>query len=194
MPESQRSRNQHQKATDTEKHPYVSPHTQQYSSFDNGSSNPHPLQTIHPRKFETFSWRTQSVSNFWPLDQKEKKEKQNNTATQTTALRLAVFMLFSLQRQDLLFWSLSQGDHIAAPQILQTGVFKTLGFLTSSFFFQFPREYLGWKAFYPWPPLRCPLSNGCLVSLQKFWSQCLGGLSTKWGPGTQSISCKNLAH
>ena len=50
------------------------------------------------------------------------------------------------------------------------------------------------EGIYPWLPLRCPLSNGCFVSLEKFWSQSLGGLSTKWGTGTQSISCKNLAH
>ena len=149
MPESQRSRNQHQKATDTEKHAYVSPHTQQYSSFDNGSSNPHPLQTIHPRKFETFSWRTQSVSNFWPLDQKEKKEKQNKTARQTTALRLAVFMLFSLQRQDLLFWSLSQGDHIAAPHKHCRQVSSRTWGSSPALFFLFPGEYLRWKAFTP---------------------------------------------
>lgn len=60
--------------------------------------------------------------------------------------------------------------------------------------FFIPYRVVGMEGIHPWLPLRYPLGSRCLVSLQKFWSQSLGGLSTKWGPGTQSISCKNLTH
>ena len=190
MPESQRSRKQHQKATDIEKHRYVSPHVQTIQFLWQWKQQPHPLQTTCPRKSETFSWRTESLSNLWPPEQKEKKEKQNKTPRQVGS----VHALLPAEAGPVVLITESGGPHRCpsntADRCLQDPGFPHQLF----FFFRFPREYLGWKAFYPWPPLRCPLSNGCLVSLQKFWSQCLGGLSTKWGPGTQSISCKNLAH
>lgn len=44
MPESQRSRKQHQKAGEIEKHRYVSPHIQTMQFLDNGSSSPIPYK------------------------------------------------------------------------------------------------------------------------------------------------------
>ena len=44
MPESQRSRKQHQKVTDIEKHIMYPLTFKQYSSFDNGSSSPIPYK------------------------------------------------------------------------------------------------------------------------------------------------------
>ena len=151
MPESQRSRKQHQKATNTEKHTYVSSHTQQYSSFDNGSSNPHTLQTTCPRKLETFSWRTESLSNFWPPDQKKKVENKTKQNTQTNySVKVgSIHALLPAEAGSAVLITESGGPHHCPSQTLQTSVFKTLGFLTSSFFFWISQRVVGMEAFTP---------------------------------------------
>lgn len=59
----------------------------------------------------TLSLKKQSHSVIFGPQNRRKKRKNKTKHSD----RLAVSMLFSLQRQDLLFWSLTQGDHIAAP-------------------------------------------------------------------------------
>ena len=70
--------------------------------------------------------------------QNRRKKRKNKTKHSD---RLAVSMLFCLQRQDLLFWSLSQGDHITAPHKHCRQVSSRLwGSSPALFFFGFPRE------------------------------------------------------
>ena len=143
----------------------------QYSSFDNGSSKPTPYKPPAQENWK-LSLEEQSHSVIFDLQTRRRKwkTKQNKTPRQITVLRLAASMLFSLQRQDLLFWSLSQGDHITAPHKHCRQLSSRLwGSSPALFFLDFPES--SWDGgLYPWLPLKCPLSNGCLVSLQKFWS------------------------
>ena len=86
MPESQRSRKQ-QKATDTEKCIWVSPHTQAVQLCWQWKQQPPPCIIPLPKKTwrETFSL-IGSPSNFWPPDQKKIKRKNSRL---TSTLRLA---------------------------------------------------------------------------------------------------------
>ena len=107
--ESQRNRTQHQKAAGTQKHVCVLHTFNKFSVLDYGSSNPHPVQTT-PEKIkwkEHFPLRIGPPSNLCPSNQKR------NPAN--ISFKAAVAMLFSLKRQDVLFWSRRQGDHIASP-------------------------------------------------------------------------------
>ena len=133
------------------------------------------------------------VTQYFVASRPEEKNGKQNTQTNYSVKVGSVHALLPAEAGSAVLITESGGPHRCPSQTLQTGVFKNLGFFTSSFLF-IPRRVFAMEGIYPWLPLRCPLSNGCSVSLQKFWSQSLGGLSTKWGPGTQSISCKNLAH
>ena len=102
-------------------------------------------------------------------------------------------MLFSLQRQDMMFPSLRQGGYITAPhQHCRRVSSRPWGSLLAPIF-GFP-ESIGMEGIHLQLPLRCPLGSQCLMSLPKFWSQSQVGLSTRWGSGTQGLCFKTLAH
>ena len=82
------------------------------------------------------------------------------------------------------------GHHCPSPT-LQTGVCKSLGFFTSSFFIS-PETGWGWKS--SQIPSRCPLGSQCLVSSEEFWSQSQVRLSIRLGPGIQNLCFRTLAH
>lgn len=97
-PESQRSKKQ-DKATDTEKHMWVSPHTQAVQFLWQWKQQPPPCINPLPKK----TWRESfsligSPSNFfafWPEKNQKEKLQANITFKDGRA------MLFSLPRQDL---------------------------------------------------------------------------------------------
>ena len=164
------------------------------SFFDNGSSNPHPLQRNLPKRTsrEISPLRTESPSNFCPPDQKiGKKEKKKSP--RLTHLEAAVAMLFSLQRQDMMFPSLRQEGYITAPhQHCRRVSSRPWGSLLAPFFDS--PESIGMEGIHLQLPLRCPLGSQCLMSLPKSWSQSQVGLSTGWGPGTQGLCFKTPTH
>ena len=74
-----------------------------------------PTQSTHlPQKNrkEISPLRTGPLSQFCPPDQ---KKKTKNLRQANISFKAGRAVLFSLQRQDLLFWSLRQEGHIAAP-------------------------------------------------------------------------------
>ena len=102
-------------------------------------------------------------------------------------------MLFSLQRQDMMFPSLRQEGYITAPhQHCRRVSSRPWGSLLAPFFDS--PESIGMEGIHLQLPLRCPLGSQCLMSLPKSWSQSQVGLSTRWGPGTQGLCFKTLAH
>ena len=86
LPESRRSRKQ-QKATDTEKHMWVSPHTQAVQLLWQWKQQPPPCINPLPKKTgrDTFPL-IRSPSNFWLPDQKKIRRKNSRL---TSPLRLA---------------------------------------------------------------------------------------------------------
>ena len=136
----------------------------------------------------TLSLKEQSQSVIFGPQNRRKKRKNKTKHPD----RLAVSM-FSLQRQDLLFWSLTQGDHIAAPHKHCRQV-SSRPYSSLSSFFWIPQTLAGIEGIHPWLPLRCSLGSGCSVSLQKSWSHSQVELSTRWGPGIQGLCFKTLAH
>ena len=114
MPDSQRSRKQWQKATDMQKHMCVCT-THSSTAICLTTAAEIATQSTHlPQKNrkETSSLRTGPFSQFCPHDQ-EKKRKNPRQANIT--FKAAMAMIFSLQRQDLLFRSLRQEGHTTAP-------------------------------------------------------------------------------
>ena len=104
-----------------------------------GAATPTPYKPPAQENLK-LSLDEQSLSNFWPPEQKEKKEKQNKTLRQVGS----VHVLLPAEAGSAVLITESGGPHHCPSQALQTGVFKTLGFLTSFFFFffffGFPRE------------------------------------------------------
>ena len=166
MPESQRSRKQHQKATDIEKHTYVSPHIQTIQFLWQWKQQTHPLQTTCPRKLETFSWRTESLSNFWPPDQKKKVENKTKQNTQTNySVKVgSIHALLPAEAGSAVLITESGGPHHCPSQALQTGVFKTLGNFTSFFFFFDSPES-------SWGGSHLPLASSKMPSKQRMFSE-----------------------
>ena len=107
------------------------------------------------------SLEEQSLSNFWPPEQKERKgEKKKKHPANYNVKVGSVHALLPAEAGSVLITE-SGGPHRCPSQTLQTGDFKTLGFFTSSFFFFLvPQRVVGMEGIYPWLPLRCPLSNG----------------------------------
>ena len=103
--------------------------------FTMGAATPTPYKPPAQENLK-LSLDEQSLSNFWPPEQKEKKEKQNKTLRQVGS----VHVLLPAEAGSAVLITESGGPHHCPSQTLQTTVFKTLGFLTSSFFFGFPRE------------------------------------------------------
>ena len=109
MPKPQKSRTQWQKATD------LCVHTHSSTAIHLTTAAEIPTQSTHlPQKNrkEISPLRKGPFSQFCPPDQKKKTKipRQANIS-----FKAAVAMLFFLQRQDLLFWSLRQKGHVAAP-------------------------------------------------------------------------------
>ena len=104
-----------------------------------------PPQTAHWRKFEKKLSPLQigSPTNFCCLDQKKEKnrtkEKQANIP-----FKAGRTMLFSLQRKDLLLWSLRQEGHITVPhQHCRQVSSRPCGFFPRSFLICPERSWIG---------------------------------------------------
>ena len=92
----------------------------------------------------------------------------------------------------MMFPSLRQEGYITAPHQHCRRVSRPWGSLLAPFFDS--PESIGMEGIHLQLPLRCPLGSQCLMSLPKSWSQSQVGLSTRWGPGTQGLCFKTLAH
>ena len=124
----------------------------------------HPLVKIWK---ETLCINIQSPSNFCPWDNKiEKKKSQADIS-----FKAAVAMLFSLQRQDLLFSSLRQDGHVSASHQHYRQLSSRPWGSSPALLFFISRKVVGMERIRSWIPLRSPLGSRCLVSLQRFWSQ-----------------------
>ena len=114
MPDSQRSRKQWRKARHAETCVCVPTHSSTAIHLTTAAEI--PTQSTHlPQKNrkEISPLRKGPFSQFCPPDQK--KQKTKNPRQANTSFKAGRAMLFSLQRQDLLFWSLRQKGHVAAP-------------------------------------------------------------------------------
>ena len=101
----------------------------------------------------------QSLSNFWPPEQKEKKENQNKTPREVGSVHV-----LPVEAGSAVLITESGGPHRCPSPTLQTGVFKTLGFLTSFFFFLDSPES-------SWDGRHLPLASSKMPSKQWMFSE-----------------------
>ena len=189
MPESQRSRKQWQKATDMEKHMCVCT-THSSTAIHLTIAAEIPTQSTHLPQInrkETSPLSTSPFSHFCPHDQKKKKNPRQANIT----FKAAVAMIFSLQRQDLLFWSLRQEGLITAPhQHCRQKSSRLWDSLLAPTLI--PQRVAGMGRHSTFASFKMASAGSEFsVSLENFWSQCQAGLNTRWGLGIR-VSASRL--